>query len=149
MDIQIIRANRDHALDVAALFDAYRVFYEQPRDPQSALDFISERLQREDSVILFAWHAREGYGMGFTQLYPSFSSVAMQRIYILNDLFVAAEARRKGIAARLLQAAEDFARSAGALRLELATAPDNRSAQALYEREGWVRDPFWHYSKEV
>jgi len=149
MDIQIIRANRDHALDVAALFDEYRAFYGQPRDPQGALDFISARLRKQDSVILFAWHLEEGYGMGFTQLYPSFSSVAMQRIYILNDLYVTASARRKGVAARLLRAAETFARAAGAIRLELATAPDNHAAQALYEAEEWLRDPFFHYSKST
>lgn len=132
---------------VAELFNQYRVFYEQASDLPAARAFIGERLQRQDAVLLWAKDTESGAALGFTQLYPSFSSVAMQRIYILNDLFVHPAGRRQGIAAQLLTAAEEHARQAGAIRLELATAPDNIGAQALYEREHWIRDPFFHYSK--
>lgn len=69
-----------------------------------------------------------------TRLY---SSVITARVWVLNDLFIAPPARRKGVARALLCAAEAFARTDGALRLELETMPDNDTAQALYRGCGW------------
>jgi GNAT superfamily N-acetyltransferase len=97
-----------------------------------------ERLERAESVIFLAFEGAAA--IGFTQLYPSFSSGAMARIFILNDLFVTPEARRRGVGSALLQAAADFGRSAGAVRLVLSTEINNRTAQSVYERIGWKRD---------
>ncbi|MCA1715231.1 MAG: GNAT family N-acetyltransferase, partial [Gammaproteobacteria bacterium] len=58
---------------LAPLFDAYRQFYGQPADLQRAHDWLRERLQRNESVVLMA--ERNGAVLGFTQLYPMFSSV--------------------------------------------------------------------------
>jgi GNAT superfamily N-acetyltransferase len=135
MSIVIRRASVDDADAIAPLFDLYRTFYQQPPDPALARRFIGERLQHEQSAILLA--ELDGKAVAFTQLFPSFSSVRAARSWILNDLYVHASARRKGIARSLLQAAADFARADGAIRLELETDPDNRSAQALYRHMGW------------
>lgn len=129
---------RATAADLAALvplFDAYRVFYGQPSDPGRARGFLGERFARGDSVLLLA--ERDGDAAGFTQLYPMFPSVSAARVWVLNDLFIAAGARRGGVARALLQAAEEFARADGALRLELETTTDNQAAQALYRAAGW------------
>jgi GNAT superfamily N-acetyltransferase len=82
----------------------------------------------------------DGRASGFTQLYPSFSSVSMARIFILNDLFVVPEAGRSGVARRLLDAAARHACEAGAIRLSLSTALTNTAAQALYASAGWQPD---------
>ncbi len=125
-------------LDVLApLFDAYRCFYDQAEDLTRARNFLTERLQRDESVVLLAEIDR--VAAGFTQLYPSFSSVRAARVWVLNDLYVAASARRCGVAQALLAAAADFARGDGAIRLVLETAPDNHAAQALYTAQGWLR----------
>lgn len=127
------------------LFDAYRVFYRQTSDPAVAHAFLAARLQHDESVVLIARSA--GTAVGFTQLYPVFSSVSAQRIWILNDLFVAAAARQRGIARALMSAARAFAAETGALRLVLETAEDNHPAQALYESLGYVREAGTrHYS---
>jgi GNAT superfamily N-acetyltransferase len=76
--------------------------------------------------------------VGFTQLYPAFSSVSAAHVWILNDLLVLPDARRNGVARALLSAAADFARADGALRLELETDHDNVTAQALYRAMGWT-----------
>lgn len=86
-------------------------------------------------------------GLGFAQLYPSFSSVSMKRLWILNDLFVAPASRRRGVAAALLEETRRLAVETRAKGLELATATENLSAQRLYENLGWKRDDaFRHYS---
>ena len=97
------------------LFDAYRQFYRQPSEPERARRFLLERFENNQSVIFLAFD--DGTAIGFTQLYPSFSSGAMARIFILNDLFVDPEARRRGVGSALLQAAARYGRHAGALRL--------------------------------
>ncbi|MEO6103016.1 MAG: GNAT family N-acetyltransferase [Pseudoxanthomonas sp.] len=131
----IRRATAEDTETLAPLFDRYRMFYQQPSDADLAQRFIGERLQRGESVIFLAQVA--GTSVGFTQLFPSFSSVRAARVFVLNDLYVDISARRLGVARALLQAATDFARSDGAIRLELETDQDNRSAQALYRHMGW------------
>lgn len=131
---------------IAPLFDAYRQFYGQPPDPVAAKAFLLERFRHQQSVMFLAVDD-QGQPTGFTQLYPSFSSVRMARSYILNDMFVATSARRQGVAAALLQAAAAYGRAMGAARLSLATGLDNKDAQALYESQGWRADEvFRHYN---
>ena len=121
---------------VAPLFDQYRGFYDQRSDVAAARDFLEQRLRTGESVILLA--TSSGTAAGFTQLYPMFSSVRLARVWILNDLFVAPEVRRLGVASALLAAAENFGREAGAQRLELETTHDNLAAQTLYRDAGWT-----------
>jgi GNAT superfamily N-acetyltransferase len=120
------------------LFDAYRQFYRQPSEPERARRFLLERFEHSQSVIFLSFEGADA--VGFTQLYPSFSSGAMARIFILNDLFVAPGARRRGAGSALLSAAAEYARGAGVLRLVLSTELTNTTAQSLYERLGWKRD---------
>jgi len=128
---------------VAPLFDAYRQFYEQASDLPAARTFLSERLSRDEAVVLVA-EGSDG-AAGFTQLYPSFTSISLSRIYVLNDLFVTRDHRRKGVGSRLLRAARAYAQEHGAHYLELSTAVDN-PAQHLYEASGWKLDrEFLHY----
>src|SRR5580692_4043751 len=90
------------------LYDAYRQFYRQPSDPALARRFLLERFQHNESTIFLA--TKDGAGVGFTQLFPSFSSVSAARIFILNDLFVSPEARRQKVGSLLLGAAERYGR---------------------------------------
>jgi len=134
-----IRCATSDDLEVAAgLFDQYRQFYRAASDLDAARRFLRERLAAGDSVALLAFDGAEA--VGFTQLYPSFSSLSMARIFILNDLFVAPAGRRRGVGAALLEAAAAYARESGAVRLTLSTAETNTTAQSLYEGKGWKRD---------
>ncbi|MBF6025787.1 GNAT family N-acetyltransferase [Lysobacter niastensis] len=131
------RAGLDDLDALAPLFDRYRGFYQQSSDEALARRFLSQRLERSESAVFLA--QLDGSPAGFTQLYPTFSSVRAARVWVLNDLFVAPDARRRGVAQALIDAAAAFARNDGAIRLELETMPDNRTAQALYEAGGWQR----------
>jgi GNAT superfamily N-acetyltransferase len=144
-----IQTRQASAADLALLiplFDAYRVFYGKTSDVSVARSFLQERFQHNQSVVFIALQTN-GTAVGFTQLYPSFSSVSAARTFILNDLYVAPEARRAGVAGKLLEAAANYGRSVGAIRLSLSTAIDNEAAQALYVSRGWARDTkFYAYS---
>lgn len=133
---------------VAALFDSYRQFYGMSADLQRAAGYIRTRLEKTESVILVAEDGADKI-VGFCQIYPTFCSVFTAPLYALYDLFVAPEARGRGVGTALLVAAERCAVEAGVVRLELRTAKTNAQAQALYESSGWVRDDaFSFYSVE-
>lgn len=135
-----IRQATIHDLDaVAPLFDAYRVFYRQPADLERARAFLAERFAHHESVIFLALDEK-GRAVGFSQLYPLFSSVRANRKYLLNDLYIVPDTRRGGAARKLIAAATQFARANGASSLSLSTATDNLPAQRLYESLGWQRD---------
>ena len=123
---------------VVPLLDAYRQFYQQPPDPQAARVFLRDKFHHGESVIFLAWDGSTPVGL--TQLFPSFSSVSMARVFLLNDLFVAPSHRRQGVGALLLDAAVQYGRSLGAVRLSLTTNIANVTAQATYEAQGWKRD---------
>tara|TARA_R100000935_G_scaffold57523_1_gene91651 strand:- start:14118 stop:14558 length:441 start_codon:yes stop_codon:yes gene_type:complete len=146
--MKVITASESHLAKLTLLFDSYRVFYKQSSDLVRAEKFLSERFQKNDSVLFMAV-SEEGEAMGFTQLYPSFSSVSTQPTYILNDLFVAAKHRKKGVGEALLERAKQFAINDGAKGITLETDHDN-PAQKLYERLGWKKDTkIFHYTWEV
>lgn len=146
MSFQIRQATLLDLDKLAPLFDGYRQFYGQPADLARARDFLAERLRHHESLVLLALD-EHGAGLGFTQLYPLFSSVRTVRTWLLNDLFVAATARRQGVGAALLKAAAEQAHALGAASLSLSTALDNVPAQTLYESLGWQRDhQFCEYS---
>lgn len=145
MPITIRRAEVGDLDALAQLFDAYRQFYGQPADLGRARAFLAGRFEHGESVVFIAMD--DDAAVGFTQLYPCFSSVRTARTYLLNDLYVASAVRRRGVAEGLLAAAAQFAREEGALRLTLSTAVDNLAARSLYERDGWqLESGFLEYS---
>jgi ribosomal protein S18 acetylase RimI-like enzyme len=133
---------------IAPLFDAYRQFYERAPDLALARQYLHARLQNHESAILLA--LKDAQVVGFCQLYPTFCSVEAKPIYVLYDLFVVPQVRRSGAGRALLVAAADLAVRNGKVRLDLATARTNRSAQSVYESLGWTRDElFYTYNKHV
>lgn len=146
--LRVAQATERDLAEIAALFDGYRQFYGQSSDLPAATEFIGERLARRESTILLA--RLDGQAVGFTQLYPSFSSVSMRPILILNDLFVCEDARRAGVAHALMDAAEELGRQQNCRRLCLCTEVTNTIAQSLYESRGWTRDEqYYHYDLEL
>ncbi|MFK7921305.1 MAG: GNAT family N-acetyltransferase [Bacteroidia bacterium] len=146
MQFSIKAAELGDIAEIAKLFDAYRVFYQQDSDLPSAEIYLKTRFQNHESQIFWA-QDEAGRGLGFVQLYPSFSSVSMQRLWILNDLFVSQSARKKGVGEALMERAKLMAIDTGAKGLQLETGQDNHNAQALYEKLGYVKseDYFVYY----
>ena len=132
---------------LAILFAEYRVFYQQLFDPVAAKLFLQERMMNQESMIFIV--IDDGKYAGFTQLYPSFSSVGMRKIWILNDLFVVQSHRQKGIARALINHVLGYSKETGRKKVVLSTAYDNFNAQRLYEKLGFTRSDFYNYEIEV
>ena len=134
---KILRADHKHLKELIPLFDAYRVFYGQLSDTVAAESFLTKRLKNQESVIFMIYEKK--LAVGFVQLYKTFSSVSLEPFFILNDLYVAAEYRGKGLGAALLQRAKAYCTELNYKGLALETATDN-PAQKLYEKLGWKND---------
>ncbi len=124
---------------VIHLFNKYRMFYKQMADMALADKYITERIKNNESIIFVAIDVVNGeqVSLGFTQLYPKYSSVSAAKNWILNDLYVESTHRKQGIGEALIKAAMTFAKADGANYLELETAVDNYTAQSLYEAIGF------------
>ncbi len=149
MKPEIVTATLEHLNDLATMFDAYRVFYKETSDLERAKNFLLERIRNSESVIFIAYDGLKP--LGFTQLYPSFSSASTNRLWILNDLFVIPQIRGLRIGERLIERAFQLARDTNAKGVQLETAHTNFSGQKLYERMGFEREDleFRTYFKSV
>lgn len=145
--MNIEKATLKNLESLAELFDLYRVFYEQRSDLEGAIEFIKERLNKEESVVFIALD--ENNPIGFVQLYPSFSSVSMRRTWVLNDLYVKENARGKGFGEKLLKKAITFAEGTGAIGVSLETGKENLTAQRLYEKIGFIRETNYFYNFSI
>jgi GNAT superfamily N-acetyltransferase len=133
---------------ITPLFDLYRQFYEQASDLVSAKSFLQQRIRQNESVIFLAFDGADA--VGFTLLYPGFSSVSMARTFLLNDLYVVSSHRRHGVGSLLLAAAVAHAKAEQAVRLSLTTNAANATAQSVYEAQGWAREKaFLTYNFEL
>ncbi len=134
---------------LAQLFDAYRVWYGKDSDLAGANKFLKARMEHRESVVFVADASTETQRSlaGFTQLYPIFSSTRMQRMWLLNDLFVDPDHRGQGWSTALIDAAKELAQETNAAGLLLETEPDNQIANRLYQRTGFQRESnnfyFW------
>ncbi len=138
----IIQANLTHLDQVATLFNQYRIFYRQTPNLEGATQFIKDRLTKQDSIILIAFAEKKP--VGFTQLFHSFSSVSMQPLFILNDLFVNENYRKQGYGVTLLNEAKAVCKKHNYKGLALQTERTN-PAQKLYESLGWKQDQDLQY----
>lgn len=141
--MEVIQATELHTNEVAVLFEAYRSYYDQAPDFKGALAFITERIEKKDSEIFVVLEGDEI--VGFTQLYPIFTSLGMKRGWLLNDLYVLEEHRGKGAGKALIDAATAHGKKTGAAWLMLQTYIANTIAQALYEKEGFIKDTNSYY----
>ncbi|WP_035334040.1 GNAT family N-acetyltransferase [Dokdonia sp. PRO95] len=130
---------------ITPLFDGYRLFYRQASNLEGASVFLKERLTYNESTIFIAFYDREETeAVGFTQLYPLFSSVSMERMMLLNDLYISPAHRGKGIGTLLINSAKELCISLKQKGIVLQTETTN-PAQQLYERLGFNKDPDLHY----
>lgn len=146
--------SRARPVDVAAatdLFVAYLAFYKVEFDPAKVRAFVSDRLRLNDTIFLIVRYedTPTHKGVGFAQMLPKLTSKSLRREWILNDMFVVPDHRRKGVATALLNECLAFAKRTGATTMSLKTQADNVAARRLYEREGWELDEDVTYMRKV
>ena len=148
--MRIVQATLEHLDLLSPMFVKYREFYGELPFPDSSRKFLETRLKRKESVIYLALADDEDKLLGYCQLFPSYSSLSLKRVWILNDIFVAEDARRMLVADRLLQTAKKMAKETNAVRMRVATSVSNEVAQKTYESIGFREDTrFKNYILEL
>ncbi len=139
---------QDDLQDVAKLLDAYRVFYGKESDYFAGYDFLKERFKKDESIVFVA--EEDGKLVGFTQLYPIFTTVRLNRGYLLNDIYVDRAYRKRGIGSALLQRTFDYGEEQNASFVLLETAVDNTTAQSVYKKVGMhLEDDVYYFNKNL
>ena len=133
---------------ISPLFDKYRQFYKCESNIERASKYLEARITKKESIIFICLSDKTA--IGFTQLYPTFCSVELSRIFVLYDLYILSSHRNLGAGTRLMNTAKKYAIEHGASRLDLETETNNQMAQALYEKLGYEKDiNFYKYSLEL
>ena len=126
---------------LTTLFDRYLVFYKKPSNIEKHKSFLKERMENNEAIIFLAFDDTiKERAIGFTLIYPTFSSILLSKILILNDLYVDSTIRNNGTGEKLILKTVELAKELGVKLVRLRTAKNNVIAQGLYHKMGFVRD---------
>lgn len=143
--MQILFANEGLAPELAELFDAYRQFFTGYPDLERSRTFVNERLRASDSIFFVAVEA--GHVIGFTQLYPIWSSWYCKRIWFLSDLYVAESARKAGTGSALIERVKAYARETGASSVMVELPKSEPSLHRFYAGLGFTVDEIFDLAR--
>jgi GNAT superfamily N-acetyltransferase len=136
--------------ELLGLMRAYCDFYETAPADEELLDLSRALLaDPEPEGVQLIGRDPGGKAVGFATLFWSWDTTEAARIGIMNDLYLAPEARGAGLAELLIAGCRERCLARGAVRLEWQTAPDNHRAQAVYDRVGGVREPWVLYTLAI
>lgn len=140
--MEIIKATSNDLPLIMPLFDGYRQFYEQPSDLEASSRYITDRLDKSESVIFLVYENLNGKkeGIGFAQLYATFSSVTLKKFWVLHDLYVKDNFRKQGIAKILINKCKEMAHENAPLGIVIESRISNQSAQHLFDAVGFVKE---------
>jgi GNAT superfamily N-acetyltransferase len=147
--IEISRVGEGDLPELLPLMRGYCDFYEVSPTDGALLELARALIAdpERDGVQLIA--RSDGEAVGFATIYWSWATTIASRIGVMNDLFVAPEARGTGAAEYLIRACADECLEHGAAELTWQTAPDNERAQRVYDRIGAKRSEWVDYSLSV
>jgi GNAT superfamily N-acetyltransferase len=130
--------------ELLPLLRAYCDFYQVSPSDRALVELSRALLAdpRREGLQLLA-RDESGRAVGFATLYWTWQTLSAARVGVMNDLYVAAEARGTGVAGALIDACLERCREHGATELIWQTAKDNARAQAVYDRIGATRDDRW------
>jgi ribosomal protein S18 acetylase RimI-like enzyme len=125
------------------LFDQYVVFYKKPSNLEKHYSYLKERLENNEATIFVSFdEVNQDKINGFALIYVTFSSLALNKILILNDLFVDSSIRKNGIGEKLILKTVELAKELESNVIRLRTAKNNTAAQGLYHKMGFIREDY-------
>ncbi|MEH6992507.1 GNAT family N-acetyltransferase [Neobacillus drentensis] len=128
---------------IVPIFDAYREYFGQIKDPEMVEEFLFDRFEHLESVIFIA--EQQGEVIGFAQLYPVFSSLTLQRVWLLNDFYIAEEFRGSGVGTQLFTTVKEFTLLTKSKGIELSVEHTNKKAWSFWEKQGFKQDEEFRY----
>lgn len=125
------------------LFDQYVVFYKNPSNIEKHKAYLKDRIENNEATVFLAFDENNPEkAIGFTLIYITFSSLALNKILILNDLYVDPNVRKNGVGEKLISQTVALAKELGSNLIRLRTSKSNTVAQGLYNKMGFVREDY-------
>jgi GNAT superfamily N-acetyltransferase len=141
MTNHIISVRQASILDLSKIvpvFDSYREYFKQERNPTEVEKFLFDKFEHLESVIFIAEQNSEV--IGFAQLYPIFSSLTLERVWLLNDFFICEDYRNKGVGKQLFEKVKEFTLLTKSKGIELTVEHINEKAWQFWESQGFILD---------
>ncbi|WHY01446.1 GNAT family N-acetyltransferase [Neobacillus sp. DY30] len=142
-EITISQAAIQDLSKLVPIFDDYREYFKQQKDPAQVEQFLFEKFEHLESVIFIAQVQEEV--VGFAQLYPVFSSLTLQRVWLLNDFFITERNRGSGVGTQLFEKVKEFTQLTKSKGIELSVEHTNKKAWAFWEKQGFKMDEDFRY----
>jgi GNAT superfamily N-acetyltransferase len=142
---ELKHATADDVAALVPLFGAYRSFFAGHSDAEQSRRFLEERFARRDSVVFVAW--RDDAAVGFTQLYPLWSSWHCRRIWFLSDLYVEERSRKRGVGRRLVERVVAYARETGASSVMVELPRGEPHLREFYHKLGFHADALFDLAR--
>lgn len=148
-EVEIAPIAAEEFEELLPLIAAYQRFYEAAEigEERNRAFFRRFLAPSEDGLLLGA--RSDGRLIGYACLYWHFSSLEACESVLMNDLYVEETVRGKGVGRALIEASAEVARERGAPFVEWSTAPDNHTAQRLYDSLGAERTEWFSYELRV
>lgn len=142
-DLIIRQANIQDLPYIVPIFDSYREYFKQQRNPAEVEAFLFDKFEHMESVIFIA--EQDSEVIGFAQLYPIFSSLTLQRVWLLNDFFISEGFRHSGFGKQLFAKVKEFSLLTKAKGIELSVEHINEKAWGFWESQGFKLDEEFRY----
>ncbi len=91
--------------------------------------------ERDDCVVILAWDDKEAVGL--CNCFEGFSTFASRPLMNIHDVYVKQSHRGQGIAAQMMQKAEEIARDRGCCKMTLEVLNHNEKAKVSYLASGY------------
>lgn len=128
---------------IVPIFDSYREYFKQQKDPVRVEQFLFDKFEHFESAIFIA--LVEDELVGFAQLYPVFSSLTLQRVWLLNDFFITEAYRGSGVGTQLFAKVKEFTHLTRSKGIELSVEHINEKAWTFWEKQGFKMDEEFRY----
>ncbi len=135
VELEIKVANALFIEELLPLFVDYAKISNIYRTKESYRQFITQQLKNEKALILMAFIDHRP--VAFLQISKAYSTLAMKQTWLLNDLFVSFEFRRKKVATQMLQHLIAIAKAEKVFSIKLTTEQSNQAAIALYQSQSF------------
>jgi GNAT superfamily N-acetyltransferase len=134
--------------DLMPMLRAYCDFYrvDPPDDRLRALS--TTLIDNPDEGVQLIARGQDG-PLGFATIYWTWQTLSACRVGVLNDLFVVPAARGTGAGRALIERGRALCRERGAEKLVWETAPDNATAQRLYDGLGAQKSTWITYELDA
>nr|WP_263323282.1 GNAT family N-acetyltransferase [Neobacillus sp. Marseille-Q6967] len=123
---------------IIPIFDSYREYFGQPKNPEAVERFLFQKFERLESIIYIA--EQDSEVIGIAQLYPVFSSLTLERVWLLNDFFISEQYRNRAVGTMLFNKVKEFSSLTKAKGIELTVEHVNQKAWQFWERQGFKLD---------